>query len=222
MARAASSEQRETALIYAAGNGDADMVRELLMLGARKEQADAKGFTPYNAAAVGGFGDVALELAEQGVARDLNTGPAYTALSLAAYHGEIQAARRLLESGSDPDKQINGWYNALHHGVKKNNVELARLLLAGGADPNVPVAARRGETPLMMAAENGNIEMMALLRMMDARLDAVDKMGKNATDYAAFFRQTPASDYLCRAGLEPERLDPSPKNGGTVKHASCG
>lgn len=217
-----SGEQRETALIYAAGNGDADMVRELLMLGARKDQANAKGFTPYNAAAVGGFGDVALELAEQGVARDLNTGPAYTALSLAAYHGEIQAVRRLLESGSDPDKQINGWYNALHHAVKKDNVELARLLLAGGADPNVPVAARRGETPLMMAAENGSIEMMELLRMMDARLDAVDKLGKTAADYAMFFRQGRASDYLCRAGLDSARLDTSPQNGDAVKRASCG
>jgi ankyrin repeat protein len=214
-------DQHDTALIYAAGNGDAEAVRELLLLGAKLDQADAKGYTAYNAAATSGYGDLALELAGRGVERDANTGSAYTALSLAAYYGEIQTVRRLLESGSDPDKQMNGWYNALHHAVKKNNVELARLLLAGGANPNVAVTARRGETPLMMAAENGNIEVINLLRSMGAQLNVIDKMGKNATDYAEFFRKAEASNHLCQLGLEPTALDTSAKNGETAKRVSC-
>ncbi len=216
-----SSERRDTALIYAAGNGDAAIVRELIQLGARIDQADAVGFTAYNAAALSGHGDLALELAGRGVERNINTGNAYTALSLAAYYDQQVTVRRLLESGSDPDTQVNGWYNALHHAVKKDNVELARLLLAGGANPNMAVTARRGETPLMMAAENNNLEMIDLLRRMGAQLHTVDTMGKNATDYAEFFRKANASNYLCKLGLEPTALDPSPKNGETAKRSSC-
>ena len=130
-----------------------------------------------------------MELAEQGVERDTHTGNAYSAISLAAYFGHIDTVRRLLESGSDPDTQVGGWYNALHHAVKKDNLELARTLLVGGADPNIGVTARRGETPLMMAAENGNIPMMELLIKMGASIDLIDSMGKNATDYAEFFRK---------------------------------
>jgi ankyrin repeat protein len=216
-----SGERRDTALIYAAGNGDAAIVRELIQLGARIDQADAVGFTAYNAAALSGHGDLALELASRGVERNINTGNAYTALSLAAYYDQQGTVRRLLESGSDPDTQVNGWYNALHHAVKKDNVELARLLLAGGANPNMAVTARRGETPLMMAAENNNLEMIDLLRRMGAQLHTIDTMGKNATDYAEFFRKARASNYLCKLGLEPTGLDPSPKNGETAKRYSC-
>ena len=65
----------DSALIYAAGNGDYQSVRELLMLGASKNQKNKVGFSAYNAAANSGHGDLAMELAEQGVQRDTNTGP---------------------------------------------------------------------------------------------------------------------------------------------------
>lgn len=162
-----------------------------------------------------------MELAEQGVQRDTNSGNAYSAISLAAYFGHIDTVRRLLESGSDPDTQVGGWYNALHHAVKKDDLELARTLLVGGANPNVGVTARRGETPLMMAAENGNIPMMELLIKMDARIDAIDSMGKNATDYAKFFRKADASDFLCKRGLEPTSIDYSSRNNETIKQVNC-
>lgn len=211
----------DSALIYAAGNGDYQSVRELLMLGANKNQKDKVGFSAYNAAANSGYGDLAMELAEQGVERDSNTGEAYSAVSLAAYFGHTDTVRRLLESGSDPDTQVGGWYNALHHAVKKDNLELARTLLVGGANPNIGVSARRGETPLMMAAENGNIPMMELLMTMGANLNAIDQMGKNATDYAEFFRKADASDFLCQKGLEPTTIDSGPRNQETSKRANC-
>lgn len=211
----------DSALIYAAGNGDYQSVRELLMLGANKDQKNKVGFSAYNAAANSGYGDLAMELAEQGVERDTNTGDSYSAISLAAYFGHTDTVRRLLESGSDPDTQVGGWYNALHHAVKKDNLELARELLVGGADPNIGVTARRGETPLMMAAENGNIPMMELLIKMGANIDAIDSMGKNATDYAEFFRKADASDFLCKRGLEPTLIDRSAKNNETAKRANC-
>lgn len=211
----------DTALIYAAGNGDFQSVHELLLLGANKHQKNKVGFSAYNAAANSGYGDLAMELAGQGVERDTNTGQAYSALSLAAYFGHIDAVRRLLESGSDPDTQVGGWYNALHHAVKKDNLELARTLLTGGANPNIGVTARRGETPLMMAAENGNITMMELLISMGATTDSIDLMGKNATDYAEFFHHAEASDYLCKRGLEPTALDNSPRNHEVAKRANC-
>ncbi|TCV84067.1 ankyrin repeat protein [Sulfurirhabdus autotrophica] len=211
----------DTALIYAAGNGDYKSVRELLMLGANNNQKNKIGFSPYNAAASSGYGDLAMELAEQGVNRDTNTSNAYSALSLAAYFGDRATVRRLLESGSDPDIQVGGWYNALHHAVKKDNLDLARTLLVGGANPNIGVSARRGETPLMMAAENGSIPMMKLLILMGASIDLIDQMGKNATDYAEYFRKADASDFLCKRGLEPTSIDRSPRNNETKKRANC-
>jgi ankyrin repeat protein len=215
------SSDQESPLIYAAGNGDAAAVRELLRLGARKDHKDTKGFTAYNAAAYSGHGELALELAEQGVQRDTASGPAYTALSLAAYQQDTAAVRRLLESGSHPDEQPGGWRNPLHHAAASGNIELARTLLAGGANPDAGVSARRGETPLMIAAEMGHVPMMELLLKYGAQLNTIDKMGKNATDYAEFFRKASASDFLCSKGLQPTALDASAKNGETAKRATC-
>lgn len=73
----------------------------------------------------------------------------------------------------------------------------------------------------MMAAENGNIPMMELLISMGASVSIIDKMGKNATDYAEFFRKADASDFMCKRGVEPTSIDRSARNSETSKRANC-
>jgi ankyrin repeat protein len=74
---------------------------------------------------------------------------------------------------------------------------------------------------MMMAAENGDIPMMELLITMGARIDTIDLTGKNAVDYAEFFRKADAADFLCKRGLKLTSIDRSPRNNETAKHANC-
>ena len=62
------------------------------------------------------------------------------------------------------------------------NLHLSRDLLEFGADVNWPNG--RGQTPLMLAAQKGDVSLVKALLKAGACVDAVDKEGKMATDYA--------------------------------------
>jgi ankyrin repeat protein len=62
------------------------------------------------------------------------------------------------------------------------NLHLSRDLLAFGADVNL--ANKQGQTPLMLAAKEGNVALLKALIKAGARAGAIDRDGKLATDYA--------------------------------------
>lgn len=151
----------------------------------------------------------------------------HTALSSVLYDGHVEMARLLLQGQpellAEQAKLFN--YHPAHHAVNEGQIEILRLLLDLGLDVNAvnDWSDARGETLLMAAARShqNSLAMIELLLARGARLEALDRYGKNATDWAEFFGNRAASDALCRRGLEPTALDPGGNNNERRKRGSC-
>ena len=139
----------------------------------------------------------------------------YLRLDRARSEGFVGAARILLDVGADAN---TGWYETSHQpqpewesalygaaGVA-HHAELTSLLLERGADPNMQLFFKpanvsgttntRGSTPLIRAANNGDLEVVKILL----------EHGADATLYMAD-RQTPIHAVLAGRTLEPQALE---------------
>ncbi len=136
------------------------------------------GFTPLLfAARVGGL-DSAKILVDAGADVNDAAPEGVSALVVAAHSGHGEVAKFLLDRGADPNSADAG-YTALQSAILRGDVDLLKVLLKNGADPNEPLRkgtpARRasadwvisghfiGATPLWLAAQFGEPEMMQIL-----------------------------------------------------------
>ena len=83
--------------------------------------------------------------------------------------------------------------------------EATRLLLAAGANPNA--AQQGGWTPLHIAAEHGDIEVVRLLIAAPSRVNAVSESGRSPLFQAAAFGHATVAEELIRAKAELECKD---------------
>lgn len=141
--------------------------------------------------------------------------------------GDTDAARERLRGRLEllAAEQERTGFSPAHRVAYRGNIETLRMLLDEGLDVNAVNTGRdgRGETLLMAAARanRNSVTLIDLLLSRGARLHDLDRYGKNATDWAEFFGVAEASDELCRRGLEPTPLDPTPPNNEKRKRASC-
>jgi hypothetical protein len=93
---------------------------------------------------------------------DPNAGGIYQgyALQIAASLGDPDIVHLLIESGADVDQSADEGYTALVEAVIEDNLPVAAYLIEAGANVN-QVAA--GQTPVMIAADAGNPELVQLL-----------------------------------------------------------
>ena len=94
----------------------------------------------------------------------------------AAAFRNVAAVDALIDGGAEVTVPNRAGLTALHTAAQLGDVSLAEKLLAKGADPNAKTAASRGgraggfrrgpageSTPLLMAANAGNLEVMKVL-----------------------------------------------------------
>ena len=95
----------------------------------------------------------------------------------------VQMAAFLIKKGASVVARDSKGFTALHYAARNGNNSLLRLLLAAGA---VPGAAARYYfvTPLMYAAERLNLEAVRMLVEEGADLEALDREGCGALEYA--------------------------------------
>jgi ankyrin repeat protein len=106
-------------------------------------------------------------------------------LMLAAQQGPIETVDYLLDYGSDIDARTTGEITgntALLVAIQIKKYDTIELLLDRGADINN--SSGRGITPLMLAAQTGDIDIVnLLLSYPKINIKAVDIAGKNALVY---------------------------------------
>jgi ankyrin repeat protein len=212
---------------HALAEGNAQAVSILHRAGVGLEELDEKDRTPLMMAAWNNRLDVVDALLAAGA------NPLYqpqsnkhSALTGSLYDHHLQSARRLFKSPRDLEDHLQQWnYRAEHRVAMDGQIQTLQMLLDAGVPVDSANAGSngRGET-LLMAAARSKTNSVAMLRMLlarGARLNAQDAHGKNATDWAEFFGNPDASDFLCAQGLEPTALDGGGQNKEQRKRANC-
>ncbi|KAM9347715.1 uncharacterized protein ankrd50l [Symphorus nematophorus] len=178
-----------TALRSAAWGGHSEAVRLLLDAGADVDGCDGEGRTALRAAAWGGHEEIVLTLLDYGAQVDKADSKGRTPLIAAAYMGHHEAVEILLDHNAKVDLADGDGRTALSvsalcvptaAGVKGYG-EVASLLLEHGADPGH--RDNDGMTPLLLAAYEGNDDVVELL--LEAGADVDETAGPDGSVSAA-------------------------------------
>jgi uncharacterized protein len=128
----------------------------------------------------------------------------------------------LLERGADVNYENDFGKTALSYAIGFNDIKMVELLLDHNADVNHSYNNKDAtptkespfyqlsycsmthwkRTPLMHAAQHGNVELLKLLLQRGAKLDSLDEAAFNAFDYARMGNKPENRDYLESLGLK--------------------
>lgn len=90
----------------------------------------------------------------------------------------------LLERGADADRANSDGYTALIRAINEDNLSAVNHLIAKGVDVNRVWLVLDRETPLMLAAEDGKVDIVNALLKAGADVQAKDKKGRTALQLA--------------------------------------
>lgn len=153
----------------------------------------------YDASAIGDAERAAGWLAMQPQLANTFSPDGFTPLGLAAFFGHLEIVNILLMYHADPHIASNNPLRVtpLHSAVAGNHYAVAAKLIEAGA--NVNAIQADGFTPLMGAAQNGNLQMVELLLAHGADKNArVDKHAAQFADLTAldFAKQANAAEII--------------------------
>lgn len=163
---AGANERGVTALGLACQNGNAELVEALLAKGALPTTRSG-GESPLLIAARTGSVGAMKALLAAGAKIDEPGKGSQTALMWAAAEGHLEAVRLLVEEGADTERTLESGFDALLFAVRAGHGEVVMVLLESG----LPVSKayfptrsgganmRTGTSPLMLAVENGHLEL---------------------------------------------------------------
>ncbi|MFO8008909.1 MAG: ankyrin repeat domain-containing protein [Candidatus Brocadiia bacterium] len=187
-----------TAVHNAAAGGDSALMEFLLAHGAQVNGTDDAGMTPLHHAARASNTEAVWCLLKHGSAVGVQDQDGWTPLHWAARNGAPEVAGALLLSEAPLDVPDSYGWRPVHCAAAEGNADVLALLLEAGADPGGRIRevpedttrwayeyefvrdwlgrkvrrAGRRETPLHMAAADGNVEVAALLIGAGADIEA--------------------------------------------------
>jgi ankyrin repeat protein len=164
----------------AASSGNIKVVRELLRRGADINATDSMLHTPLMLASAGGHAAVVKYLLRKNGDADRQNYMGETALMLAVQSEQPEVVRLLLRKGASPAVTDNKGWTAL---MLSRSPALSTLLIREGADVDYRVTGN-GITALMVAAQEGNIDLVRILIQAGAEKGLADHNGLSALDYA--------------------------------------
>jgi ankyrin repeat protein len=173
------SNNHTTPLMYACGGGHLNIAKTLLQRGANLAAVEDVGNSCLHMAADSGHEAVLDWLLEAGLGVDTYSNNHMTPLMYACHGGHPGAAQMLLQQGAKLNATDIGGRSALHIAVDEGHIKVVTWLL----DQNVQVDVG-GEmtTPLSMAFEKLNWEMMVLLIERGANLYRQNRHGERIGD----------------------------------------
>ena len=191
-----------TALLWAAHWDDRETVRLLLDAGAEVNAADDYGVTPLMRASENASAATVEMLLAAGADPNAAQASGLTALMIAARTGNIEVVRALMEHGSDVNAATGETAaTALMWAVAAPHRIIVERLLEGGAD--VGVSTTKGMTPLLTAAQQGDIETARLLISAGADVNQPGADGTYPLPFAIVDGHAEFALFLIAQGADP-------------------
>ena len=143
--------------------------------------------------------EVVRALVEKGVNVNMEKLSGRTPLMTAAQNGHFPIAALLMDAGAFIHTKDMQEQTALGYAVENGHHGIARFLLHRGADPNTRLGNWVGKNALIVAAENGDAQMVELLIKFDADIHATF-IAKTPLMYAAESGDLKTVEVLLAAG----------------------
>ncbi len=120
--------------------------------------------------------------------------------------GDAESARLFIEAGFDPDMKDSRGNPLLTVAVRANYPEIVEILLEAGADVD-HLSGDRGYSPLMDAAQKGDLAILEILLAHGADASIRSKDGQTALILAAGRGDVPQCRLLVAHGADPNVSD---------------
>ncbi|CAB3370034.1 Hypothetical predicted protein [Cloeon dipterum] len=212
-----------TALHYAAKSGDIQSVKLLIEWGDKRllNLKTISGLTSLHIAAMNADVEMCKLLMDSGV--DINATTIFegNALQVACSAGNLGVVQYLAEQKIfDIEEKNESKKNLFHYAVRSNRLDLLEYVFEKGI--SIDDRDRRGNTPLMAAAEIGSLEVFKFFVEKGADLNAKNIKEFDslflAAQYAAQFSTPENCQFMLDIGLG---FDVLTKDGGNALHQTC-
>jgi Ankyrin repeats (3 copies) len=188
-----------TVLMAASQKGDVERVRWLLAVGACPHAKSRIGWSALTYASFEGHRTIVDALIEAKAHVDSTANDLTTSLHWACYTRRRAVVQNLLESGANPNRtDRQGGKTSLHYCCRNSCEEILAMLIASGASVNAKTL--KGETPLMIAAQQGHMPSVRLLLSHGANVLAAADNGASALDYCLERHHTAVARELLQHG----------------------
>lgn len=218
-----------TALHWAVYADDEALTNALLEAGARADVANDLAVTPLHLAAANGNARIVQALIGRGAKVDAASEAGVTPLMEAARVGSAEAVRALIARGADVNaRETSRGQTALMWAAARGHAATVRILAGAGADVHARSQTRRltamldrgprrtvktsmqdahtietgGMTPLLFAAQGGDIESLAHLLAAGANASDTAASGMSALTLATFSGHGTAARLLIEKGAD--------------------
>jgi ankyrin repeat protein len=153
--------------------------------------------------------DNVKRLLERGADPNTTNNTSTSALMYTVANNNEEIVKILLASKADPNKSDRNGTVPLMIAVMKDNINIVNLLLNAGADINYQ-AANDGLNSLMIAAAQGNTEIIELFISRGVIVDKKAKLGDTALNQAVYGSYADIINILAKAGADVNNKERMP------------